>query len=198
MFQSHTRVWIRSSRCLIALYGTGRLTSSWTRIWLHISNGMCGRSSNTMGRTSLVCMVSLGLRTHFGTFKYAYLSCSRIVLYTLVVKQILLQSRIPKGAHPLSFLLYADKTRLLGFGTAKAYPVVACCTNLPAEIRNGNGVGSGRIVGWLPIVSSLANINQCLVMYCITWSRSRNFHRNLQSQHLLTSNMRSGIAHFTA
>jgi hypothetical protein len=25
--------------------------------------------------------------------------------------------------------------------------------NLPVEIRNGTGVGGGRVVGWLPIVS---------------------------------------------
>jgi len=30
--------------------------------------------------------------------------------------------------------------------------VIARCTNLPVELRNGNGVGGGRIVGWLPIV----------------------------------------------
>jgi hypothetical protein len=33
--------------------------------------------------------------------------------------------------------------------------VIARCANLPTEIRNGNGVGGGRVVGWLPIVSSL-------------------------------------------
>jgi Plavaka transposase len=56
----------------------------------------------------------------------------------------------------LCFILYADKTKLSSFGTAKAYPVVARCANLPTEIRNGNGIGGGRVVGWLPIVCPAA------------------------------------------
>ncbi|KAH9007701.1 hypothetical protein EDB83DRAFT_2236259, partial [Lactarius deliciosus] len=63
-----------------------------------------------------------------------------------------LQSQIPEGARPLGFILYADKMKLSSFSTAKGYPVIARCANLPAEIRNGNGVGGGRVVGWLPIV----------------------------------------------
>ncbi|KAH9170356.1 hypothetical protein EDB89DRAFT_1853558, partial [Lactarius sanguifluus] len=63
-----------------------------------------------------------------------------------------LQSQIPEGARPLGFVLYADKTKLSSFGTAKGYPVIARCANLPAEICNGNGVGGGCVVGWLPIV----------------------------------------------
>ena len=62
------------------------------------------------------------------------------------------QSRIPTGANPLCFVLYADKTRLSSFGTAQGYPVIARCANLPSNIRNGNGFGGGRVVGWLPIV----------------------------------------------
>ncbi|KAK0506766.1 hypothetical protein EDD18DRAFT_1315910 [Armillaria luteobubalina] len=63
-----------------------------------------------------------------------------------------LQTPLPKGAKPLCFILYANKTRLSLFGTAQAYPVVARCANLRAEIRNGNGVGGGRVVGWLPLI----------------------------------------------
>ena len=48
--------------------------------------------------------------------------------------------------------VYADKSKLSTFGTQKGYPVIARCANLPVEIRNGNGLGGGRIVGWLPIV----------------------------------------------
>ncbi|KAF8267083.1 hypothetical protein EI94DRAFT_1582603 [Lactarius quietus] len=62
------------------------------------------------------------------------------------------QSQIPPHACPLCFVLYADKAKLSSFSTAKSYPVVAHCVNLPVEIRNGNGVDSGCIVGWLPIV----------------------------------------------
>ncbi|KAI9431873.1 hypothetical protein H4582DRAFT_2113324 [Lactarius indigo] len=67
------------------------------------------------------------------------------------------QSGIPKGARPLCFILYADKLKLSIFGTEKAYPVIARCANLPAEIRNRNsGVGGGRIVGWLPDIPETA------------------------------------------
>lgn len=62
------------------------------------------------------------------------------------------QDRLPSGALPFCIILYADKTRLSTFGTAKGYPVIARCANLPANIRNGSGVGGGRLVGWLPIV----------------------------------------------
>ena len=48
--------------------------------------------------------------------------------------------------------LYADKTRLSSFGTEKGYPVMARIVNLPVKIRNGNGIGSTRVVGWLPVV----------------------------------------------
>ncbi|KZP29511.1 hypothetical protein FIBSPDRAFT_727366 [Athelia psychrophila] len=63
-----------------------------------------------------------------------------------------LQSKLPPGASPIALILYADKTRLSSFGTAKAYPVVARCANLPVHIRNSNGIGGGQVVGWLPIV----------------------------------------------
>lgn len=33
------------------------------------------------------------------------------------------------------------------------YPVIAKLANLPSDISNGQGLGSGCIVGWLPIVS---------------------------------------------
>ena len=47
-----------------------------------------------------------------------------------------------------------DKTKLSSFGTEKGYPVLARCANLPVELRNGEGIGGGRLVGWLPIVRS--------------------------------------------
>ncbi len=31
--------------------------------------------------------------------------------------------------------------------------MVVRCANLLVDIRNGNGVGGGQVVGWLPIVS---------------------------------------------
>ncbi|KAF7969796.1 hypothetical protein HWV62_25973 [Athelia sp. TMB] len=67
-----------------------------------------------------------------------------------------IQGDLPPGAKPLCLILYADKTRLSSFGTAKAYPVVARCANLPVHIRNSNGIGGGEVVGWLPIVEEEA------------------------------------------
>ena len=31
--------------------------------------------------------------------------------------------------------------------------MIARCANLPTKIRNGTGLGGGRVVGWLPVVS---------------------------------------------
>ncbi|KAH9959379.1 hypothetical protein BGW80DRAFT_1438935 [Lactifluus volemus] len=64
------------------------------------------------------------------------------------------KSQIPEGGSPLGLILYADKTKLSSFGTTMGYPVVARCANLPASIRNSNGFGGGRVVGWLPIVKN--------------------------------------------
>ncbi|KAK0470789.1 hypothetical protein EDD18DRAFT_1315381 [Armillaria luteobubalina] len=63
-----------------------------------------------------------------------------------------IQSSLPPGGKPLAYILYADKTRLSSFGTAKGYPVMARIANLPDAIRNGKGWGGGTVVGWLPIV----------------------------------------------
>lgn len=62
------------------------------------------------------------------------------------------QSNLPEGAKPFCFVLYADKTKLSSFGTEKGYPVMVRCANLPSNLRNGSGLGGGRVVGWLPIV----------------------------------------------
>ncbi|KAG0705638.1 hypothetical protein DFH29DRAFT_980865 [Suillus ampliporus] len=62
------------------------------------------------------------------------------------------QSQIPPDAKPLAFILYADKSKLSSFGREKGYPVIACLANLPIAIRNGTGMGGGRLVGWLPLV----------------------------------------------
>ena len=61
--------------------------------------------------------------------------------------------KLPPGAFPLCLILYADKNKLSSFGTVKGYPVILRCANLPVEIRNGTGIGGGRVVGWLPVVS---------------------------------------------
>ncbi|KAH9844247.1 uncharacterized protein C8Q71DRAFT_826723 [Rhodofomes roseus] len=62
------------------------------------------------------------------------------------------QSVLPEGGTPFGFIVYADKTKLSSFGTQKGYPVMVRCAQLPIEIRNGNGIGGGAIVGWLPVI----------------------------------------------
>ncbi|KAL0562800.1 hypothetical protein V5O48_019278, partial [Marasmius crinis-equi] len=61
---------------------------------------------------------------------------------------------LPDGfdAKPLALILYVDKDKLSSFGSAKGYPVIATIGNLPAQIRNGGGVGGGRVVGWHPVI----------------------------------------------
>ncbi|KAI0073421.1 hypothetical protein K474DRAFT_1677885 [Panus rudis PR-1116 ss-1] len=63
-----------------------------------------------------------------------------------------IQSTLPPDGRCLCYIIYADKTKLSSFGTAKEYPVIARIANLPVYIRNGEGVGGGCVVGWLPIV----------------------------------------------
>ncbi|KAF9245417.1 hypothetical protein BU15DRAFT_85700 [Melanogaster broomeanus] len=62
------------------------------------------------------------------------------------------QSDLPRDSVPFAFILYADKSHLSSSGKAKAYPVIVHCGNLLVDIRNGNGISGGRLVGWLPIV----------------------------------------------
>ncbi|KAI5985815.1 hypothetical protein F5J12DRAFT_787334 [Pisolithus orientalis] len=57
-----------------------------------------------------------------------------------------------KNAVPFGLILYADKSNLSSFGTAKSYPIIVCRANLLVEIWNSNVVGGGTVVGWLPIV----------------------------------------------
>jgi Plavaka transposase len=82
----------------------------------------------------------------------------RIVsLGTSTLHQACVQSQLPAGGKPFCFILYADKTNLSSFGTKKGYPVMARCGNLPVGIRNGKGIGGGRVVGWLPIVGFISD-----------------------------------------
>ncbi|KAI6005208.1 hypothetical protein F5J12DRAFT_905944 [Pisolithus orientalis] len=62
------------------------------------------------------------------------------------------QSNLPLDGKVLAFVLYADKAKLLSFGQHKGYPVVVQIANLPTWIHNGEGLGGGHVVGWLPIV----------------------------------------------
>ncbi|KAK0443415.1 uncharacterized protein EV420DRAFT_1484941 [Desarmillaria tabescens] len=53
---------------------------------------------------------------------------------------------------PICYIIYADKTWLSSFGTVQGYPVIVRLGNLPSNIHNGQDVGGGCIIGWLPIV----------------------------------------------
>ena len=70
-----------------------------------------------------------------------------------------MQSELLLNGKPLGIILYADKSKLSSFGTQMGYPIIARCANLPTDIRNGTGLGGGRVVGWLPIV-----------WHCFKWS----------------------------
>jgi hypothetical protein len=63
--------------------------------------------------------------------------------------------------------IYADKTKLTSFGTKKGYPVIVRCANLPTKIRNGTGLGGGRVIGWLPIVGSLLSLFPFFILMTI-------------------------------
>ncbi|KAF9045535.1 hypothetical protein BJ165DRAFT_1415498 [Panaeolus papilionaceus] len=67
------------------------------------------------------------------------------------------QSLLPISGKPFGIILYADKTRLSSFGNTKGHPVLVRCANLPVEIRNGEGVGGGRLIGWLPILPEISS-----------------------------------------
>lgn len=41
------------------------------------------------------------------------------------------------------------------FSTQQGYPVIARIANLDTEVRNGKGLGGGRIVGFLPVVCNI-------------------------------------------
>ncbi|THH15034.1 hypothetical protein EUX98_g9526 [Antrodiella citrinella] len=63
------------------------------------------------------------------------------------------QTQLPPNASPFGFILFSDKTRLSSFGTEKGYPIIARIANLPVDIRNGSGLGGGKVVGWLPVIA---------------------------------------------
>jgi hypothetical protein len=65
---------------------------------------------------------------------------------------------LSKDGKPFCFIIYADKTELSSFGSIKGYPVIARCANLPSHIRNGNGIGGGQVIGWLPIVCDFSTL----------------------------------------
>lgn len=134
------------------LSGTGVTSSCLIRKLLKNSTGMRREYSSTIKTQTHLSGVfqSLGLLTLGGMCRLVLRKYSRKMPLMCCT---ILKSKIPEGGLPLSIILYADKTQLSSFGTAKAYPVMARCGNLPVELRNGKGFAGGRLVGWLPIVS---------------------------------------------
>ncbi|KAF9491818.1 hypothetical protein BDN71DRAFT_1578516 [Pleurotus eryngii] len=88
--------------------------------------------------------------THFVRFVDEPLTGER--LWNMEARIMWYQSSIPEDGTPFFVTLYADKSKLSSFGTAKAYPVVARCANLCTTIQNGRGIGGGTVVGWLPVI----------------------------------------------
>jgi hypothetical protein len=107
-----------------------------------------------MGHDLCVLSMSHGLLMISGMPKYVKIEFL-VVIYSVI--HIFSKSKLPDGGKPLCFVIYADKTNLSSFGTVKGYPVIARCANLPADIRNGEGVAGGRVVGWLPVVRLFCN-----------------------------------------
>ncbi|KAI0686368.1 hypothetical protein BC835DRAFT_1288244, partial [Cytidiella melzeri] len=65
-------------------------------------------------------------------------------------------SSVRPDGKPLAIILWADTSVLSTFGTQKGHYIVARIGNLPQSIRNGNSVGGGRVVGFVPIVGANA------------------------------------------
>ncbi|KAI6142404.1 hypothetical protein BKA82DRAFT_3985064 [Pisolithus tinctorius] len=101
-----------------------------------------------------------------------------------------IQSSLPEvpNAVPFAFIIYANKTKLSLFGTAKCYPVVVHCANLLIEIQNSHAIGGGCTVGWLPVPKDTEEEGKLgyTTLKCIVWHES--FSRLLSDimQHLKT------------
>ena len=114
--------------------------------------------TNTMAPVLSDSMTNLGPQTDSGRSKY---DCSHILLITTDIAQ----STLPVNGYPLCWILYADKSKLSSFGTVKGYPVIIRCANLPSNIRNGTGIGGGRVVGWLPVVHKQKSLHMFTYLY---------------------------------
>ncbi|KAG9106668.1 hypothetical protein FRC07_008764 [Ceratobasidium sp. 392] len=64
------------------------------------------------------------------------------------------QASLPSNGLPLNIQLYTDKALASGSGVKKLYPMIARLANLPQDIRNGQGVGSGQVVALLPVIKT--------------------------------------------
>ena len=149
---SHTRLTCGCVPC-----GGGYSTTSLTRTSFGILNGMLRGFRGTLREDPQECILSRGPGTVFGIFRYASSNNFHSTNNP--------QSSLPEDAKMVCLELYADKTQLSSFGTEKGYPVMARIANLPVKMRNGEGLGGSRVVGWLPIVclqfTILQTANRC-------------------------------------
>jgi hypothetical protein len=116
---------------------------------------MLNANTNLMAKDGSDSSKNPGRQIACGKFRYV---CAVVNYGTKPCS--LLWSRLLLDGKPFGLILYADKTKLSSFSTAQGYPVVMRCSNLPGNIRNGDGIGGGRVVGWLPIVSHVVLIQQ--------------------------------------
>ncbi|KAI5996828.1 hypothetical protein F5J12DRAFT_680147, partial [Pisolithus orientalis] len=87
-----------------------------------------------------------------------------------------IQSSLPEvpNAVPFACIIYADKTKLSSFGTAKGYPVVVHCVNLLVEIWNSHAIGGGCVIGWLLVPKDTEEEGKLgyTTLKCIVWHKS--------------------------
>ncbi|KAG9087457.1 hypothetical protein FS749_002904 [Ceratobasidium sp. UAMH 11750] len=86
-----------------------------------------------------------------------------------------LQETLPEDGLLISIILYADKALASSWGTKKLYPVIARLANLPRQVRNGRGVGGGRVVALLPVVEKASDYGLGVTSFanfkCNVWHR---------------------------
>ena len=67
--------------------------------------------------------------------------------------------KIDGDGKPFAIILWADTAKLSTSGTQKGHFIVARAGNLPQFIRNGDSIGGGRIVGFVPLVSKRFHVS---------------------------------------
>ena len=141
------------SQSSIVQCGIGLATWWKTRSYSHVSSGMHGDYTSMMRRRRLLygSMTNHGRGTWCGRCRQEFFQLFVIRKWWLISS--FSQSNLGEPERrPFCIILYADKSKLSSFGTQKGYPVVLRCANLPVTIRNGQGLGGGIVIGWLPIV----------------------------------------------
>ena len=124
-------------QCIAAHFGTGPVVCWRTSRLGHTSTLMLSSYPNLMATLLFISLMSLGLLTNFGMYKYVTSLSLFITLNWTICRATCCQ--MGKYSHS-------------SFGRQKGYPVSVRIANLPTSIRNGEGIAGGHVVGWLPIV----------------------------------------------